>query len=124
MTQNFAEKFIIYWRKKIKLNFTQYPDHIFMEKSKNNIANIFPVFHGVTSYFSPMLLNEQCATSCNAECTFKNTDSRQNASRYVECVNSFEIFAEILLAHLSRRLIGELIVYRSSRRLCVCACVR
>ena len=42
MTQNFAEKFIIYWRKKIKLNFTQYPDHIFMEKSKNNIANIFP----------------------------------------------------------------------------------
>ena len=29
-----------------------------------------------------------------------------------------------LLAHLSQRLIGELIVYRSSRRLCVCPCVR
>ena len=28
------------------------------------------------------------------------------------------------LAHLSQRLIGELIVYRSSRRLCVCPCVR
>ena len=27
------------------------------------------------------------------------------------------------LAHLSRRLIGELIVYRSSRRPLVCACV-
>ena len=28
------------------------------------------------------------------------------------------------LAHLSRRLIGELIVYRSSRRPCVCVCIR
>ena len=28
------------------------------------------------------------------------------------------------LAHLSRRLIGELIVYRSSRSPCVCPCVR
>ena len=28
------------------------------------------------------------------------------------------------LAHLSQRLIGELIVYRSSRRPCVCASVR
>ena len=30
----------------------------------------------------------------------------------------------IFLAHLSRRLIGELIVYRSSRRPCVRPCVR
>ena len=31
---------------------------------------------------------------------------------------------QLLLAHLSRRLIGELIVYRSSRRLCVRPSVR
>ena len=33
------------------------------------------------------------------------------------------LFSRIfLLAHLSRRLKGELIVYQSSRRLCVCVC--
>ena len=33
-------------------------------------------------------------------------------------------FRNSFLAHLSQRLIGELIVYRTSRRLCVCPCVR
>ena len=32
-------------------------------------------------------------------------------------------FGVVLLAHLSRRLKGELIVYQSSCRLCVCLCV-
>ena len=36
----------------------------------------------------------------------------------------FKVHVYVLLAHLRRRLIGELIVYRSSRRLCVRPCVR
>ena len=33
------------------------------------------------------------------------------------------VFFQVLLAHLSRRLKGELIVFQSSRRLCVCLSV-
>ena len=41
-------------------------------------------------------------------------------------VSFFQIHCQnigLLLAHLSRGLKGELIVYQSSRRLCVCLCV-
>ena len=38
-------------------------------------------------------------------------------------VRKFVIISQILLAHLSRRLKGELIVYQSSCRLCVCVSV-
>ena len=37
---------------------------------------------------------------------------------------AFAVHITFFLAHLSQRLIGELIVYRSSRRLCVRASVR
>ena len=42
-----------------------------------------------------------------------------NVGICVFCPYSFVFFRVSFLAHLSRRLIGELLVYRSSRRLCV-----
>ena len=42
---------------------------------------------------------------------------------FVSPLGIFSAFCYMFLAHLSRRLKGELIVYQSSRRLCVCLCV-